>query len=236
MFAALRLRAQSLARPALAAAAGVGLSASGLTYALAEAAPASSKLVPRKTERVGDAVTVLPEDGLSPGAWTALKLESVTPLTHNTAIYRFALADKRSPSGLTVASCLLTKAAIGSEKPDGSRGVVIRPYTPVSRPEARGYVDLAIKTYPDGKMSQHMASLKVFDRKIRPTLSSQSSIRQNQMQSSLPGGIGSGVSVILTYRSDSHCQDCRLGSSRLAHDKHIHPQSFCPPSLATVAQ
>jgi len=36
-------------------------------------------------------------------------------------------------------------------------------YTPISDPEAKGYFDLLIKVYPDGKMSQHFASLKPGD-------------------------------------------------------------------------
>ncbi len=53
--------------------------------------------------------------------------------------------------GLPVASCLLVRAPIGSEKPDGSRAFVLRPYTPISHPDERGHFDLAIKVYPDGK-------------------------------------------------------------------------------------
>lgn len=101
--------------------------------------------------------------GLNPDSWTPLKLSKVTPLTHNTAIYRFVFDDPQAPSGLTVASCLVTKAPIGSENPDGSRVAVIRPYTPITRPQETGYVDLAIKTYPDGKMSKYIADLKVGD-------------------------------------------------------------------------
>jgi len=40
----------------------------------------------------------------------------------------------------------------------------MRPYTPISRPAVAGYLELAVKTYPDGKMSKHMASLKVGDK------------------------------------------------------------------------
>ncbi|XP_060667425.1 uncharacterized protein LOC107420910 isoform X2 [Ziziphus jujuba] len=32
-------------------------------------------------------------------------------------------------------------------------------YTPISDPDAKGYFDLLIKVYPEGKMSQHFASL-----------------------------------------------------------------------------
>jgi cytochrome-b5 reductase len=104
-----------------------------------------------------------PKHGLDPKAWVPLKLTQVTPLTENTAIYRFAFADPEATSGMTVASCLLTKADIGKEKPDGSRGAVLRPYTPVSRPDEQGYLELAVKSYPNGVMSKHIASLKIGD-------------------------------------------------------------------------
>jgi len=102
--------------------------------------------------------------GLNPKEWTALTLSKVTPLSANTAVYRFAYDDPDSTSGMTVASCLLTKAALGKEKSDGSRGAVLRPYTPISRPSQKGYLELAVKTYPDGKMSKHMASLRPGDK------------------------------------------------------------------------
>jgi cytochrome-b5 reductase len=91
-----------------------------------------------------------PKHGLDPKAWVPLKLTQVTPLTENTAIYRFAFADPEATSGMTVASCLLTKADIGKEKPDGSRGAVLRPYTPVSRPDAA--CDVAISSGEIGRI------------------------------------------------------------------------------------
>ncbi|KAJ7978887.1 NADH-cytochrome b5 reductase [Quillaja saponaria] len=36
-------------------------------------------------------------------------------------------------------------------------------YTPISDPDSNGYFDLLIKVYPEGKMSQHFASLKPGD-------------------------------------------------------------------------
>ena len=104
-----------------------------------------------------------PSVGLDPAAWRPLKLEKVTPVSGNTAVYRFAYADPKATSGMTVASCLLTKASIGSVKADGSRAAVIRPYTPTTRPEVAGHLDLVVKSYPEGKMSKHIASLKVGD-------------------------------------------------------------------------
>lgn len=43
-----------------------------------------------------------------------------------TVLFRFALPSDDMEIGLPVASCLLTRAPIGSEKPDGSRAFVIR--------------------------------------------------------------------------------------------------------------
>lgn len=92
-----------------------------------------------------------------------LKLVKSTPLTKDSAIYRFAFADPEATSGMTVASCLLVKAAIGSEKADGTRANVMRPYTPMSGPDAKGHMDLMIKVYPTGKMGNHISSLKIGD-------------------------------------------------------------------------
>jgi cytochrome-b5 reductase len=101
--------------------------------------------------------------GLDPGKWVPLRLIQKTPISDNTAIYKFAFADSEATSGMTVASCLVTKAAIGSEKPDGTRANVIRPYTPLSRPGQKGSLDLAVKVYQQGKMSRHIADLKIGD-------------------------------------------------------------------------
>ncbi|KAH7546426.1 hypothetical protein FEM48_Zijuj01G0199600 [Ziziphus jujuba var. spinosa] len=38
--------------------------------------------------------------------------------------------------------------------------VCIYRYATISDPDAKGYFDLLIKVYPEGKMSQHFASLK----------------------------------------------------------------------------
>jgi cytochrome-b5 reductase len=168
-------------------AAGVAASACGISFSNTEAEPAhlreqynelksrpeyarlleaesrrhSSDLLEAVSRRHSSDGVVILEDGLSPNEWRPLKLQTITPLSHDTAVYRFAYSDMRATSGMRVASCLWVRAAIGSTKADGSRANVIRPYTPISRPDDRGFLDLAVKTYPDGKMSQHVASLKV---------------------------------------------------------------------------
>ncbi|XP_024535904.1 NADH-cytochrome b5 reductase-like protein [Selaginella moellendorffii] len=61
-----------------------------------------------------------------------------------------------------VASCLLTKAAMGTKK-DGKPNVIIRPYTPISDPYVRGHFDYLSKTYPQEKMSKYFAALRPGD-------------------------------------------------------------------------
>lgn len=102
------------------------------------------------------------QSALDPNEWLSFKLKQRTQLTHNTALFRFALDNPSQVVGLPVASCLLTRAHMGT-KDDGSPSFAVRPYTPISPPDARGYFDLIIKVYPDGKMTQHLSSLKVGD-------------------------------------------------------------------------
>ena len=53
------------------------------------------------------------------------------------------------------------RAAIGSDNEDGTKKFVIRPYTPTSPKDAKGYFDLVVKVYEQGKMSKHFGELKV---------------------------------------------------------------------------
>lgn len=81
-------------------------------------------------------------------------LENVDTINHNVKKFRFRLPDDDSVSGLSVASALITKyKGPEMEKP------VIRPYTPVSEEDARGYMEFIIKAYPNGPMSQHLHSM-----------------------------------------------------------------------------
>jgi cytochrome-b5 reductase len=84
----------------------------------------------------------------------SLLLDQVDVVNHNTKRFRFKLPNDDSVSGLQVASALITKyKGPEMEKP------VIRPYTPVSEEDARGYMEFVIKAYPNGPMSQHLHSL-----------------------------------------------------------------------------
>ena len=58
------------------------------------------------------------------------------------ALRRFATPNPDDTAGLFVASCLVTRAPIGSPKEDGTKKFVIRPYTPTSTVDAKGHFDL----------------------------------------------------------------------------------------------
>jgi len=92
---------------------------------------------------------------LDPNNFKAFTLIDVYQVNHNTSRYRFALENPDQLLGLNVASCLVVKAPIGEDGKD-----VVRPYTPVSDPADRGFLDLVIKTYPQGVMSKHIANLQ----------------------------------------------------------------------------
>ncbi|KAG5564546.1 hypothetical protein RHGRI_000654 [Rhododendron griersonianum] len=102
-----------------------------------------------------------PNSALNPDKWVEFKLQDRAKVSHNAHLFRFSF-DPTVKLGLDVASCLITRAPLGQDA-EGKTKYVIRPYTPISDPDSRGYFDLLIKVYPEGKMSQHFASLKPGD-------------------------------------------------------------------------
>ncbi|KAF7806367.1 NADH-cytochrome b5 reductase-like protein [Senna tora] len=98
---------------------------------------------------------------LAPNKWVEFKLQDTARVSHNTQLFRFSF-DPTKKLGLDVASCILTRAPLG-QNAEGKPNFVVRPYTPISDPESKGYFDLLIKVYPEGQMSQHFASLKPGD-------------------------------------------------------------------------
>ncbi|KAK1400000.1 NADH-cytochrome b5 reductase [Heracleum sosnowskyi] len=98
---------------------------------------------------------------LNPDKWIEFKLQDKAKVSHNTQLYRFSF-DPSAKLGLDVASCLVTRYPLAPDD-EGKTKYVTRPYTPISDPDSKGHFDLLIKVYPDGKMSQHFASLKPGD-------------------------------------------------------------------------
>lgn len=94
-----------------------------------------------------------------PNAWVSLPLISSEQVNHNTKSLKFALPSDEHIIGLNIASALLTKyKGPNDEKP------TIRPYTPVSEEDARGYVELLVKKYPGGPMSTHICDMNKGER------------------------------------------------------------------------
>lgn len=94
-----------------------------------------------------------------------VKLIEREEVSHDTRRFRFELPSKHHVLGLPIGQHVYLSATINDQ-------LVIRPYTPVSSDDDKGYFELVIKVYfknvhpkfPDGgKMSQHLESLKIGD-------------------------------------------------------------------------
>ncbi|XP_063785224.1 NADH-cytochrome b5 reductase 3 [Pseudophryne corroboree] len=92
-----------------------------------------------------------------------LRLIDKEVISHDTRRFRFALPSPKHILGLPIGQHIYLSARI-----DGN--LVVRPYTPVSSDDDKGYVDLVVKIYfkgvhpkfPDGgKMSQYLEGLKI---------------------------------------------------------------------------
>lgn len=95
----------------------------------------------------------------------ALRLLDKQIVSHDTRKFRFALPSPEHILGLPIGQHIYLSARI-----DGK--LVVRPYTPVSSDDDKGYVDLVVKIYfkevnpkfPEGgKMSQFLESLRIND-------------------------------------------------------------------------
>ncbi|KAI0199766.1 oxidoreductase NAD-binding domain-containing protein [Astrocystis sublimbata] len=91
-------------------------------------------------------------------AFLSLKLQSTEEVNHNTKKLRFALPTDEHVSGLPLTSALLTYSW-----PKGCMLPCVRPYTPVTRSDEAGILELMVKKYPDGKQSTHIHSLQPGD-------------------------------------------------------------------------
>lgn len=74
----------------------------------------------------------------------------------------FELPDNKK-SGMKVASAIVVKGA-GEGPKDKEGKPVIRPYTPVTSPDTAGHIDLLVKKYQNGAMTQHIHNLKPGDK------------------------------------------------------------------------
>ncbi|KAJ1974185.1 NADH-cytochrome b5 reductase [Dimargaris xerosporica] len=78
-------------------------------------------------------------------------------ISHNTAIYRFALPHSTNLLGLPIGQHISVMASI-----DGKE--VSRSYTPITNDDHPGHFDLLIKTYPQGNISKVFSELTLGDK------------------------------------------------------------------------
>jgi len=96
---------------------------------------------------------------LNKDEWKGFKLCHAEEVTHDTKKFRFKLPSNEHRLGLPVASCVVTRAPIGE-----NGAFVVRPYTPVTSDDEKGYFDLVVKDYPGkGTMSSYIHKLKPGD-------------------------------------------------------------------------
>jgi len=95
---------------------------------------------------------------LNPKEFVQFPLEKKTQVTSNTAIYRFTLPSSSQTLNLPVASFIVVQADV-----PGENEPVIRPYTPITYDE-KGYFELMVKSYPNGKVSKKIGELKIGDK------------------------------------------------------------------------
>jgi cytochrome-b5 reductase len=96
-------------------------------------------------------------DALDPSAFRSFKLSDIKKYNHNTNIFTFAFDDPSAKFNGKTASCVVFKANITGKD-------VIRPYTPISRPNTIGQLEFVIKNYPQGTMSKYVHELKKGDK------------------------------------------------------------------------
>ncbi|KAL3425044.1 nitrate reductase [Phlyctema vagabunda] len=96
---------------------------------------------------------------LKPTVFQDFELTEKTIISHNVAIYRFALPSPSSILGLPIGQHISISANL--PQPDGATKEIVRSYTPVSGDHQPGFFDLLIKSYPTGNISKYMASLTV---------------------------------------------------------------------------
>ncbi|KAI0865014.1 oxidoreductase NAD-binding domain-containing protein [Xylaria cubensis] len=133
---------------ALAAAGALGVGGVGYFFLNSS----SEAKIEKKAKEQLNKVTGPPKPTFTGGdqGFVSLQLKEVEVINSNTKRFVFHLPEDDQVSGLHVASALLTKFV-----PEGQKAV-LRPYTPTSDEDAKGYIELIVKKYPDGPMSTYL--------------------------------------------------------------------------------
>lgn len=95
---------------------------------------------------------------MKPAEFQDFELKEINNISHNVAIYRFALPRPTDILGLPIGQHISLAATI-----DGQPKEVVRSYTPISSDNEAGYFDLLVKAYAQGNISKYLTTLKVGD-------------------------------------------------------------------------
>ena len=99
-----------------------------------------------------------PRKVLNPTDFQNFVLKEKNEISHNVAIYRFALPRPTDILGLPIGQHISLAATI-----EGQPKEVVRSYTPISSDNEAGYFDLLVKAYPQGNISKYLTTLKIGD-------------------------------------------------------------------------
>ncbi|KAJ5486718.1 hypothetical protein N7530_001018 [Penicillium desertorum] len=99
-----------------------------------------------------------PRKVLNPTEFQNFVLKEKNEISHNVAIYRFALPRSTDILGLPIGQHISLAATI-----EGQPKEVVRSYTPISSDNEAGYFDLLVKAYPQGNISKYLTKLKIGD-------------------------------------------------------------------------
>ncbi|KGB78915.2 NADH-cytochrome b5 reductase 1 [Cryptococcus deuterogattii R265] len=91
---------------------------------------------------------------LDPVEWRSFKLVDKDHLSHNTALYRFALPRASDSLGLPIGQHISVAAEINGKQ-------VVRSYTPTTLDDDKGHFDLVVKTYEKGNISRYLSLLTI---------------------------------------------------------------------------
>lgn len=84
--------------------------------------------------------------------WTPLELVDQTLISKNAAIYRFNLKTKLESLNIPAGHHVAARCIIDNKK-------VVRYYNPINPRYDEGHLDIIVKSYKDGQLSKHFASL-----------------------------------------------------------------------------
>eukprot|EP00946_MAST-07B_sp_MAST-7B-sp1_P002211 g2211.t1 len=178
-------------------AAGVG--AAGGTKNVNGAAGSSSLFSPAGGKQKSTSAAV-PLQTMAPTHWSTFLLQSRKQITESMWVFRFSLPSAESRLGWNhVERHLKVRAVVRGQE-------VVREYTPVSPLDQCGSFDLAVKVYPHGLMSRHIADLREGSPlemcgpfgDVTIGTASPSTSRSPELTISLRGGIHARVAVRVT--------------------------------------